>query len=263
VNRVSRFTVQAAPGGAVALTGEHVILDGIPGGDCCHFGGRIRFGPDGDVYVGTGDGQQPTRAMDTSSPNGKVLRLQPDGSVPADNPVAGSPVWASGLRNPQGLAWDPQGRLYVADNGPTGELGLYHHDELDLVQKGGFYGWPLYAANTRTSVAQPGNVANPIPPLIESGGEVSWAPSGMTFYSPHRNEQATLLMSELNGQQVMRIVIDSGNPAHVASQQQVLGGVGRVRDVVTGPDNCLYVLTSNGDGRGSGGPDRVLKSCSS
>lgn len=263
VNRVSRFTVQAAAGGAVTLTAEHPILDGIPGGQCCHFGGRIKFGPDGDLYVTTGDGQQPARAMDTSSPNGKILRLRPDGSAPPDNPIAGNPVWAFGFRNPQGLAWDQQGRLYVSDNGPTGDLGLYHHDELDLVQKGGFYGWPLYAANTRTSVAQPGNLPNPTPPILESGGDVSWAPSGIAFYAPKRTEQATLLVSELNGEQVSRVLLDPANPAHVTSQQQVLSGVGRVRDLTVGPDNCLYVLTSNGDGRGAGGPDRVLKSCTS
>ncbi|MDR0360792.1 MAG: PQQ-dependent sugar dehydrogenase [bacterium] len=263
VNRVSRFTVQAAAGGAVTLTDEHPILDGIPGGQCCHFGGRIRFGPDGDLYVTTGDGQQPTRAMDTSSPNGKILRLRPDGSVPPDNPIAGNPMWAYGFRNPQGLAWDQEGRLYVSDNGPTGELSLYHHDELDLVQKGAFYGWPLYAANTRTSVAQPGNLPAPVAPILESGGDVSWAPSGIAFYAPKRTEQPTLLVSELNGQQVMRVLIDPANPSHVTSQQQVLSGVGRVRDVTVGPDNCLYVLTSNADGRGPGGPDRMLKSCSS
>jgi aldose sugar dehydrogenase len=258
-NRVSRF--RYADG---RLSDERVVLDGIPGGNCCHFGGRIGFGPDQMLYVATGDGQQPARAVDSSSPNGKVLRIRDDGSMPADNPFPGSPVWAYGFRNPQGLAWDPAGRLYASNNGPTGEFGLFHNDEIDLVQRGGFYGWPVKAGST--PAGQPQDYGNPpdrVPPVAESGNSVTWAPSGIAVYSPDKNEQPTLLVATLTGQAVRRFLLDPAQPGHATSQEVLLSGYGRLRDAVVGPGNCVYVLTSNRDGRGTpqANDDRVLKAC--
>jgi glucose/arabinose dehydrogenase len=258
-NRVSRF--HYADG---RLTDERVVLDGIPGGNCCHFGGRIGFGPDGMLYATVGDAQQPGRAVDIASTNGKVLRVREDGSVPADNPVPNSPVWAYGFRNPQGLAWDPAGRLYVTNNGPTGEFGLFHNDEVDLVQRGGFYGWPVRAGST--PAGQPQNYGNPperVPPVAESGNSVTWAPSGLAVYSPDKGEQPTLLMATLTGQALRRFLIDPAQPGHSTGQEVVLTGYGRLRDAAVGPDGCVYVLTSNRDGRGSpqANDDRVLKLC--
>lgn len=261
VDRVSRFTY-----GGGQLTNERVVLDDIPGGQCCHFGGRIGFGPDGMLYVTTGDGQVPGRAADRTSLNGKVLRVRDDGSVPADNPLPGSPVYAWGLRNPEGLAWDRQGRLYVSNNGPTGEFGLFHNDDVDLIQAGGFYGWPVVAGLTPAGRSQDyGNPPSRVPPVATSGNSDTWAPSGMTFYSPSATQQPTLLVATLTGQALRRLVIDPAQPGQASDQQIVLTGYGRLRDAVDGPDGCVYVLTSNRDGRGTPQPadDRVLRLCPS
>lgn len=258
-NRVSRL--HYADG---RLTDERVVLDGIPGGNCCHFGGRIGFGPDRMLYVAVGDAQQPGRAVDSSSPNGKVLRVQDDGSVPADSPFPGSAAWASGFRNPEGLAWDSAGRLYASNNGPTGEFGLFHNDEIDLVQRGAFYGWPVKAGST--PAGQPQDYGNPperVPPVAESGNSVTWAPGGLAVYSLDKGEQPTLLVATLAGQALRRFLLDPAQPGHATSQEVVLSGYGRLRDASVGPDNCVYVLTSNRDGRGTpqANDDRVLKLC--
>ena len=258
-NRVSRF--HYADG---RLSGERVVVDNVPGGNCCHFGGRIGFGPDGMLYVTVGDAQQPGRAVDLGSPNGKILRVRDDGTIPADNPIPGSPVWAYGLRNPQGLTWDPSGRMYVTNNGPTGEFGLFHNDEVDLIQRGAFYGWPVKAGST--PAGQPQNYGNPperVPPVAESGNSVTWAPSGLAAYSPSPDEQPTLLVATLTGQDLRRFLLDPAQPGHATGQEVVLEGYGRLRDAAVGPDHCVYVLTSNRDGRGSPKPtdDRVLRLC--
>ncbi len=258
-NRVSRF--HYADG---RLTGERVVVDNIPGGNCCHFGGRIGFGPDGMLYLTVGDAQQPGRAVDSSSPNGKILRVRDDGTIPADNPFPGSPVWAYGFRNPQGLAWDPSGRLYVTNNGPTGEFGLFHNDEIDLVQRGAFYGWPVKAGST--PAGQPQNYGNPpdrVPTVAESGNSVTWAPGGLAAYSPSPTEQPTLLVATLTGQELRRFLIDPAQPGRSTGQEVVLNGFGRLRDAAVGLDHCVYVLTSNRDGRGSpqANDDKVLRAC--
>jgi glucose/arabinose dehydrogenase len=257
-NRVSRFTYTGG-----RLVDEHVVLDGIPGGRCCHFGGRIAFGPDDLLYVAVGDAQVPGRAADRASLNGKILRIRDDGSVPPGNPFPGSPVYAWGLRNPEGLAWDDQGRLYASVNGPTGEFGLFHHDEIDLIRPGAFYGWPVWAGLAPAGPAQDyGNPPQRVPPVAESD-DTTWAPSGLTFYRPDPGQRPTLLVAALTGQELLRFVIDPDRPDHVLAQQTVLSGYGRLRDVVAGPDHCLYVLTSNRDGRGNPAPDddRILRAC--
>jgi aldose sugar dehydrogenase len=258
-NRVSRFTYAHG-----ALSQEQVLLDGIRAGACCHFGGRLAFGPDGDLYITTGDAQQPQLADDVGSLNGKLLRLRDDGSIPSDNPFHSSPVYAFGFRNPEGLAWDGSGHLYVSDNGPTGDLGLRGHDEIDLIRAGAFYGWPLFAGNTPTR--QPGAPSLPqaVPPLVESGGD-TWAPSGMTFYSPSSHEQPTLLVATLRGESVRRLIIDPSRPDQVVSQEVVVTGYGRLRTVAAAPFHCLDVLTSNRDGRGNPAPDddRLVHLCPS
>jgi glucose/arabinose dehydrogenase len=171
-------------------------------------------------------------------------------------------VYAYGLRNPEGLAWDAAGHLYVSNNGPTGEFGLLHHDEVDLVQPGGFYGWPVMAGNLATGQAAAPGLPSRIPPVLESGSD-TWAPSGMTFYAPRPGEQPTLLVASLKASNLLRLKIDPSNPAHLLGQETLLSGFGRLRDAVAGPDGCLYLLTSNRDGRGSPSAqdDRVLRAC--
>lgn len=248
VNRVSRFTIQKDH-----LVGEQVLLDDIPGGTCYHFGGRLLLGPDGLLYLTTGEGFVAARAADPNALSGKILRLRPQGGPPE--------IFAWGFRNPEGLAFDAQGRLYASNNGPSGDLGLCCHDEVDLVHQGAFYGWPAWAGNVRTSFPQ-GSLPARVPPLAESGND-TWAPSGMTFYSPRPSERPTLLVTELKGQALRRLLLDPSNPGKLVDQQVVLTGQGRLRDVQVGPDRCLYVLTSNRDGRGfpRPGDDRVLRLC--
>ena len=118
------------------LTGQSPILTGIPAGSI-HDGGRIAFGPDGKLYVATGESGNPQLAQDRSSLGGKILRINPDGSIPSDNPDPASPVWSFGHRNIQGLAWDAAGRLWAT------EYGANRLDELNLIQPGGNYGWPM------------------------------------------------------------------------------------------------------------------------
>src|SRR5215471_2091423 len=249
-NRVSRFSISGDK-----LVSEQVLVDGIPGGTCYHFGGRLKLGPDGWLYFTTGEGFVASRAASPNGLSGKILRMHTDGS--------GLEVYAWGFRNPQGLAFDSFGRLYASSHGPTGDLGLCCNDEVDLVQQGGFYGWPEWAASTRTSYPQGSLPAARVPPLAESGRSTAWAPSGMTFYAPSRDELPTLLVAELKGEALRRLIIGAADPARVTSQEIVLQGQGRLRDAVAGPDGCLYVLTNNRDTRGTprANDDQVLKLC--
>jgi glucose/arabinose dehydrogenase len=250
VNRVSRFAISGDKLGA-----EQVVLDGIPGGTCYHFGGRLKFGPDGWLYITTGEGFVAARAADPNSLSGKILRVHEDGS--------GREIFAWGFRNPQGLAFDAGGRLYASNNGPTGEFGLCCRDEVDLVQRGGFYGWPAWAANTRTGY-QGGSLPARIPPLAESGSSVAWAPSGITFYSPAKDQLPTLLVATLKRQALLRFVLDPSDPGKVSGPPEVVLSGDRLRDAVANPnDGCLYVLTNNRDTRGTprAGDDRLLKLC--
>lgn len=249
-NRVSRFTISGDQ-----LTAERVLVDGIPGGTCYHFGGRVELAGDGWLYFTTGEGFVPARAADPNNKSGKIMRVHTDGS--------GLEVFAWGFRNPQGIAFDASGRLYASSNGPTGDLGLCCHDEVDLVGQGGFYGWPAWAGGTRTSFAQGSLPAQRAGPLAESGGSTVWAPSGMTFYAPAKDQQPTLVVAQLSGQALRRFVIDPADPGRVTGQEVLLQGHGRLRDAVAGPDGCLYVLTNNRDSRGTprAGDDQVLKLC--
>ena len=247
-NRVSRFTIHGDQ-----LVDEHVLLDGIIGGTCYHDGGRIRFGPDGLLYITTGEGYVPSRSADPNNLSGKILRMRPDGS--------GRESFAWGFRNPQGIAFDAKGRLYASNHGPSGDLGLCCHDEIDYVEQGHYYGWPAWAANVRTSYPQ-GGLPDRTRPIAESGTD-TWAPSGITFYAPSKREWPTLLVAELRGKELRRFIIDPNDPSKLIGQEVVLNGQGRLRDAVAGPDGCLYVLTSNRDSRGTPGPgdDRLLKLC--
>ena len=247
VNRVARFTIAGD-----ALTGQQVLLDGIPGGSCYHDGGRLKIGPDGLLYLTTGETFNPALAASPGGLNGKVLAMNLDGS--------GEHVVGWGFRNPQGIAWDAAGHLYASNNGPTGDLGLCCHDSISYVQPGGFYGWPWWAANVRTSYG--GSPPQQRTPPIANSGDTVWAPSGMAFFALP-GQRASLLVAELSGKALRRVIIDPADPGHVLSMSIVLSGYGRLRDVVAGPDGCAYVLTQNRDGRGTPGAadDQALKLC--
>jgi glucose/arabinose dehydrogenase len=228
-NRIVRFTL----GG-----GLRPILTGIRSA-ALHDGGRIAFGPDGKLYAGVGDATDGTLAQDRGALNGKILRMNPDGSVPPDNPFKGSLVWSWGHRNVQGLAWDRSGRLWAS------EFGQNRFDEVNLIRPGRDYGWPVVEGIGST---QGGRFTNPLViwPTAES------SPSGVAIIG------STLYVAALQGQCVWRIPLRGarlGTPAKLLA-----GRYGRLRTVVPAPDGTLWVATSNRDGRGSPRPgdDRIV-----
>lgn len=256
------------PGGPAGwrLQGETVLLDDIPA-DSIHDGGRVAFGPDRRLYVSTGDAGQPALAADLESLAGKVLRLDAAGRPAPGNPMPGSPVLSYGHRNPQGLAWSADGTLYSSEHGPSGEFGLCCRDEVNRITPSGFYGWPLLAAGDPG--ADPSEVPvtrDAFPPIATSGPDTTWAPGGLAAIGgddPDDAEAVTrLLVPELAGRQLRRLVLDASGGA-VESESVVIEGVGRIRQVVAAPDGCVYLLTSNRDGRGDPSPDddRVLRAC--
>jgi aldose sugar dehydrogenase len=253
VNRVARYLLD--PSGLSAQE-ERTILDGIPAG-ALHDGGRLRVGPDGMLYVGTGDARVPESSQDPSSPAGKLLRLSLDGSVPPSNPSPGQPAFVLGLRNLQAFDWLADGRLVIADHGPSGELGRSGHDEISVARAGDNLGWP----STWRCETQPGQIA---PVLV-------WAraapPGGGLYYRGDAipGWKNSFLVGTLASRHLHRIVLDAGG--RTVAQHEVYfegdppGGLGRLRDVVAGPDGAVYVTTSNCDGRGTcpTGKDKVLR----
>lgn len=220
---------------------DRVLLDNIPGG-WIHDGGRVKFGPDGKLYVTTGDAADPPIAQDLRSLGGKILRLNPDGSIPADNPFPGSPVWSLGHRNPQGLAWHPgTGKLFATEHGTS------VHDEINIIQPGKNYGWP--------TVIGPAGDPRFVDPILTFTPNI--APSGASFAGPrYPNWQGDLFFVTLRGRHLHRVVLVAPDFARVQSHERLLDGAfGRLRDIVQGPDGALYLLTNNRDGRGTPAPD--------
>ncbi len=246
-NRVSRYKDTGT-----TLEFDLVIVDSIPG-HRVHNGGRIAFGPDRMLYVCTGDIWQAEIAQDTDNLGGKILRFTPDGDIPADNPFKGSPVYSMGHRNPQGLAWHPKtGSLFSSEHGPSGEYGLRGKDIINVIEKGGNYGWPL--------VLGAANVDGFIDPLI------MWIratpPSGMTFWNNR------LYVATLRSEALIRVYFEQEGDSYAVQNIDRLfagewhkGTFGRLRDAVSGPDGALYVLTNNLDGRGNPRPgdDKILR----
>jgi glucose/arabinose dehydrogenase len=225
---------------------EEPVLTGIPKARN-HNGGRIAFGPDGKLYVGTGDALQPGSAQDVDSLAGKVLRLEPDGGVPDDNPVPGSPVWSLGHRNVQGLAWDADDRLYVT------ELGPERDDEINRVEPGANYGWPEVTG----MAGQPGFV-DPI--AVFQPPESS--PSGAVVVTGEEagDWEGSLVLANLRGQRLWRLELTEDGM--VAGQEELfVSEYGRLRHVTLAPDGSLWMMTSNRDGRGRPAPedDRILR----
>ncbi|MFV1917352.1 MAG: sorbosone dehydrogenase family protein [Patescibacteria group bacterium] len=236
VNRVERYRLVGN-----SLSQREVILEGIAGAQN-HDGGRIEFGPDGYLYITTGDAQKTALSQNTNSLNGKILRIKDDGSIPSGNPF-GNAVYSYGHRNVQGIAWDNEGRLWATEHGRSGVLsGL---DELNLIEPGKNYGWPtIQGDETREGMTGP---------VIHSGASETWAPADAEYLN------GSIFFVGLRGATLYEAKIENEN---VTSLVKHLGGeYGRLRVARLGPDGYLYIATSNQDGRGipKSGDDKLLR----
>jgi len=219
------------------LIDKQIILDDIPGAPW-HDGGRIKFGPDGKLYITTGDAINPGWSQDLSSLAGKILRINSDGTIPDDNPFDSSPIFSYGHRNPQGIAWSQEGMLVSSEHGPSGELGT-GHDEINVILKGKNYGWPKVVGDSFDETF--------VNPILHSGSS-TWAPSGMVFYDSEKipSLNGKFLVGTLRGQHLM--VVDVAQDGSFISVEKIFEGeFGRIRTAQIGPDGVLYLLTANGD----------------
>lgn len=229
-NRVSRFQL------GEKLENETILIGNIPAAQI-HDGGRLKFGPDGKLYITTGDASQRELAQDTNSLAGKILRMNSDGSVPSDNPF-GNYVYSYGHRNPQGIAWGPDGIMYASEHGQSS------NDEINIITRGSNYGWPVIEGN-QTS---PGMVSP-----LRAFTEFTLAPSGLAYY------QGNLYSAGLRGNQLRQVKL-SADGQSVVGEEARFQDLGRVRDVVE-YNGYLYISTSNRDGRGipKSGDDRIVR----
>lgn len=226
-NRVVRYRYAGG-----ALDGREVLLGDVPGA-AVHDGCRLEFGPDGFLFVTSGDAGDADAAQERSSAAGKIHRIAPDGSVPADNPF-GTTVWSLGHRNPQGLAFDGRGRLWAAEHGPSGFSS--GRDEVNRVRRGDNYGWPEITGGERREGMRP--------PRLHSGS-ATWAPAGLAHLD------GRLFFGGLRGSALFEargLVRDSGEVRLLAHFR---GELGRIRPVRVDPEGRIWLGTSNRDGRGS------------
>jgi glucose/arabinose dehydrogenase len=232
-NRVLRATLDGD-----RLGEPEVLLDGIPSSRV-HNGGRLAFGPDGMLYVSTGDAADTSLSQRPDSLAGKILRLTPDGEVPTDNPDPSSPVWSSGHRNVQGLAWDDEGNLWAS------EFGANAWDELNRIEPGGDYGWPQVEGTG-------GEGAGFVDPVVQWRTDQA-SPSGVAF------AEGTVFMTALRGQRLWAVPVGGGQAGEPA--EFFTGELGRLRTVATAGDGSLWLMTNNTDTRGSPRPgdDRIVR----
>lgn len=230
VNQVVRFSYSIAKH---TLSDANIIINNIPGATY-HDGGAISFGPDGYLYVTTGDAGTSALARDRDSLAGKILRVTDDGSPAPGNPF-GDMIYSFGHRNAQGLAWDTRGRLWQTEHGRSGvKSGL---DELNLIRIGGDYGWPESQGDTV--------LTGTIGPVLHSGESDTWAPGGMTA------DGDTFYFTGLRGQRLYRVTGLEKNPVIEALLVEEYGRLRAARIF----NDTLYLTTSNTDGRGKAGPN--------
>ncbi|MEQ9401249.1 MAG: PQQ-dependent sugar dehydrogenase [Longimicrobiales bacterium] len=235
-NRVDRWTL--GPGGE--LTDRTPVVDGIPVA-AFHDGGRLHVGPDGMLWITTGDAGSAADARNPASLAGKILRVTPTGGTPETNP-GGSIVWSLGHRNPQGLAWADDGTVWATEHGRSGfTSGL---DEVNRIEAGGDYGWPEFQGDSVTAEVHA--------PVLHSGPSHTWAPSGAAWWN------GRLFFGGLRGQALYDV---AGLPGAPRLTVHFFREFGRIRQVRVGPDGMLYLLTGNRDGRGSpeDDDDRLLR----
>ena len=212
------------------LQNAEIILDKIPGSSFTN-GGFLKFGPDEKLYIGTGTVSAASHLpQDLGSLSGKILRLNDDGSIPDDNPFSNSPIYSLGHRNPQGMTWDDDGNMFVAEFGPE------KNDEINLILSGKNYGWPEQQCSGNEDFE---DAVLCFDPSIEPGGILFYSGDLIDFESP-------FIMASMRAANLYQLDFEEG----LSSQKSILSGIGRVRDVVQGPDGSLYVITSNTDGKG-------------
>ena len=233
-NRVVRYTWDAV---ANALSAPVPVVTGIPRSQV-HNGGRIDLGPDGMLYVATGDARERDAAADPGSLAGKILRVRTDGSPAPGNPDPASPVWSRGHRNVQGLGWSPDGTMWAS------EFGQDTTDELKVIRPGADHGWPR--------VEGAGGIEGLADPVVTWRPDDA-SPSGITVTDD------AVYLAALRGQRLWRVPVGAGG-AVTGEPTVVLDGVGRLRHVEVAPDGSLWVLTSNTfRGEPREGDDRLLR----
>lgn len=241
LNRVSRFTLNNPK-----MTDEKIVVDRIPGASN-HNGGRIKFGLDKNLYITTGDAQNPSQAQDTNSLAGKILRVTDEGKS-----VSGNPFWnlvySYGHRNPQGITWSESGILYETEHGPSGGQFGTGRDEFNYIESGRNYGWPIILGDQ----ARPGMES----PLFNSGRD-TWAPAGAAYYR-YPDFRSAVFFGGLRGEALYEIEFTGDNRK---LRTHFKGQFGRIREVILGPDGMLYITTSNKDGRGNprSGDDKLIR----
>jgi len=221
-----------------------------------HNGSRLVIDEELKLFMTTGDAATPPYAQDSTHLNGKVLRLNLDGSVPADNPIPGSPVWSMGHRNAQGLVLAPSGILYSSEHGPSND------DEVNIIEKGRNYGWPNVEGfcddPTETAFCEENNVFEPI---------AAWTPtlavSGLDYYGNDRIPAWNhhLLMTSLKAGRLTALELHEDGHSVVDQTDYFIGWFGRLRDLCVAPDGRVFLAVSNRDGRGNPLPadDRIVE----
>lgn len=218
-----------------------VVLSGIQVGPSRHQGGRLAFDADGALWITTGDAGEPALAPDPGTLNGKILRILPDGSIPADNPGDG-PIYSSGHRNVQGITFGPDGTVYAS------EFGDQTEDEVNVILPGNDYGWP----DAEGSLGEGGTA----PIFTFTTAEAS--PSGIAY------AEGSLWMAALRGQRLWQLPVEAGEPTGEPIAHLV-GEYGRIRTAEIAPDGSLWIVTSETDGAGwagaspEDGDDRILR----
>jgi glucose/arabinose dehydrogenase len=222
-----------------SLVEETILISGIPAAHN-HDGGALRFGPDGFLYVGTGDAVQPNLSQDKNSLAGKILRVDKNG-----NPAPGNPfnnrIWSYGHRNVQGFDWDKSGRMFATEHGPSGEFGLCCRDEINLIMPGKNYGWPIASGGSESDTLTAS--------VYQTGNEVL-APSGCAFI--HGVEwgdwDGNLIVAALRGKRLVRFKFnDAGSSINISRADTLKGTYDRLRNVIQGPDGSILFSSSNGE----------------
>ena len=231
-NRVDRYLFEDGQ-----FTRDETIIDNIPVARF-HNGGRIKFGPDGHLYITTGDAQDTALSQERDSLAGKILRITDEGEIPEDNPFD-TEIYSYGHRNPQGITWDNEGRLWSTEHGPTAR------DELNLIESGKNYGWPIIRGGEEGEGMET--------PVLQSGEDYTWAPTGVIFWD------GSIFFTGLRGSAIYEARLDGEEVDDFLVHFKE--DFGRMRAIRQGPDGIFYLLTNNTDGRGTPreGDDKIIK----